>query len=409
MEDSPMPRQEPNKRQLNNLMIERLQPKDRPYLIWDTYQRGLAIRVEPSGHQSWKVIYSRHGRPRWYSIGRVDAIDLAAARKLAGKIMVRVADGEDPQADRKAERSSGTFGELAILYRDHAKKENKSWQQADKLVNRYLLPKWSKLQSGSITRSDVKNLIGKITAPILANQVLASASAIFTWAIKEELARVKVNPCSKVDRNKTTIRERILSDSEIPQFWTAFDDASLVSLVEGMALKMILLTGQRPGEVAHMRTEHIVDGWWEMPGDPIAKLNWPGTKNAQSHRIWLPKAAQQIIEEIGTSGMIFAGARGMAVNGLDKDMRAICKKLKVKRATPHDLRRTHGSTITGLSFGRDAMNRIQNHREGGIADVYDQHEYADENKKILESVANKFMSLINGGADTNVINFSKAQ
>ena len=32
------------------------------------------------------------------------------------------------------------------------------------------------------------------------------------------------------------------------------------------ALKAILLLGQRPGEVTHMRREHLVDGWWEMPG-----------------------------------------------------------------------------------------------------------------------------------------------
>jgi hypothetical protein len=29
-------------------------------------------------------------------------------------------------------------------------------------------------------------------------------------------------------------------------------------------------------------------------------------------------------------------------------MRDICQQLKVPRATPHDLRRTHGSTITAL-------------------------------------------------------------
>ena len=27
--------------------------------------------------------------------------------------------------------------------------------------------------------------------------------------------------------------------------------------------------------------------------------------------------------------------------------------------------------ITALGFGRDAMNRVQNHKEGGIASVYD--------------------------------------
>jgi integrase len=58
-----------------------------------------------------------------------------------------------------------------------------------------------------------------------------------------------------------------------------------------------------------------------------------------------------------------------------------------EKATPHDLRRTHGTTVTGLGFGRDAMNRIQNHREGGIASVYDRHQYAEENKKVMEAVA----------------------
>ena len=47
-------------------------------------------------------------------------------------------------------------------------------------------------------------------------------------------------------------------------------------------------------------------------------------------------------------------------------MQNICAKLGADRATPHDLRRTHGTMITGLGFGRDAMNRIQNHKEGGI-------------------------------------------
>jgi hypothetical protein len=76
----------------------------------------------------------------------------------------------------------------------------------------------------------------------------------------------------------------------------------------------------------------------------------------------------------------------------------------VPRATPHDLRRTHGSTITALGFGRDAMNRIQNHREGGIGDVYDRHKYAAENKRIMEAVASRLMALAHGtAAVTNVV------
>lgn len=64
--------------------------------------------------------------------------------------------------------------------------------------------------------------------------------------------------------------------------------------------------------------------------------------------------------------------------------------------TPHDLRRTHGSTITALAFGRDAMNRILNHREGGIASVYDRHGYAEETKRVMEAVAGKIMAQAEG-------------
>ena len=89
-------------------------------------------------------------------------------------------------------------------------------------------------------------------------------------------------------------------------------------------------------------------------------------------------------------------------------MRDICGKLRVEQATPHDLRRTHGSTITSLGFGRDAMNRVQNHREGGIADVYDRHRYEAENKQIMEAVASKIMGLVEGTPGGNVVSIRRA-
>lgn len=390
-----MAKQPPNKIKLNALTLARLKPRAKPFLVWDTMQHGLALQIHPSGNRTFKVIYSRHNRTRWYTIGRVGLND---ARRIAARVMLAVAEGKDPQAERKAARSTGTFAELAERHRAASMKKNKSWQQADALVKRYLLPRWGNLQASEIARADVKAMMARTAAPILANQVLATASAVFAFGIKEEL--VKVNPCIGVERNATAQRERILTDSEIPLFWEAFDSAGLV---KSMALKMILLCGQRPGEVAHMRTEHIAEGWWTLPGDTVAALKWPGTKNANTHRVWLPKAAQEIIAEMESEGFVFAGARGNAIADLDRAMRDICKALGVERATPHDLRRTHGSTVTALGFGRDAMNRIQNHREGGIADVYDRHQYAEENKRIMEAVANKIMSLIEGGAANNVI------
>jgi integrase len=116
----------------------------------------------------------------------------------------------------------------------------------------------------------------------------------------------------------------------------------------------------------------------------------------ENPRVWLPLPAQKILAELDSSGLIFAGPRGKPIDSLDTVMATICQKLEVAKATPHDLRRSHGSAITALGFGRDAMNRIQNHKEGGIASVYDRHGYSDENKRVMEAVASKVMSLIEG-------------
>jgi integrase len=384
------------KRRLTELFVRKARPESAAYLVWDELQHGLALRIQPTGKRSWNAIYSRHGRPRWLHLGDASAIALSDARRLAAKAMLAVAEGNDPAADKKAERSAGTFADLASKYVElHAKRHNKSWQQADALVRRHALPGWGKLQAASITRADVKTMMARIESPSVANQTLAAVSAIFSWGLKEEIA--PANPCKLVERNESKSRERILSESEVPALWKALDG---IDSGNAAALKMILLTGQRPGEVSNMRREHIKDGWWEMPGEPIADI-WPGTKNGAAHRVWLPQPALALIgADTGNGiGYVFAGPRGGAVSHLDEVMRGICKTLGIEKATPHDLRRTHGSTITGLGFGRDAMNRIQNHREGGITDVYDRHRYERENKRVMEAVAARIMALAKGRSE----------
>src|SRR5262249_3855414 len=148
-----------------------------------------------------------------------------------------------------------------------------------------------KLQAASISRADVKAMFASLVdTPAQANLVLANTSVVFSFGVKEDV--LTLNPCSKVDRHTTASRERVLGESELPKFWAAFDNAGLM---RGTALKLGLLLGQRPGEICHMRHEHIRDGWWELPGKAIAKLNWPGTKNGANHRVWLPKVAQALL------------------------------------------------------------------------------------------------------------------
>jgi len=260
------PAREVNRRKLTDLFVTSRKPQARPELIWDLKQPGLALSVRTTGKKAWKVIYRHHNRPRWLHLGDARSIGLADARRLAAKIVLDVFEGKDPVAERKAERNSGSFADLASQYVElHAKKHNKSWRQAEKLVARYLLPGWGKLKASAITRADVRAAMIRIEAPIVANQVLASASAIFTWAIKQEI--LGLNPCKGIDRNPTNDRERVLSDTELVALWPKLD----------AQLKLILLTGQRPGEVAALEKDHIVEGWWNMPGSQRVTGRGPRT------------------------------------------------------------------------------------------------------------------------------------
>jgi integrase len=392
------PARAPNRRALTEHFARKARAEGAVINVWDTKERGLVLKVQPapSTRRSYYFVYSTRHCKRWYFIGTVP---LADARRIVTKLKVLVAEGRDPAAERRSDRAAGTFAELAERYvSEHARRKNKSWAQADALVKKYLLPRWARLPVKSITRADVRAAVGAIKAPVLQNQVLACASALFSWAVKQEV--VVINPCRGVERNATRSRERVLSDAEIPQFWSAFGELGL----RGMALKTLLITGQRPGELARMRHEHIADGWWTLPGAADPSCGWLGTKNGATHRVWLPEPVQKVVFQKLPSGYVFATSRGNAVGKLDDAMQVICKRLGAERCTPHDLRRTHGSTITKLGFGRDAMNRIQNHREGGIADVYDRHRYEAENRKVMEAVADHLLRLAEGrGGEDKVI------
>jgi hypothetical protein len=143
----------------------------RDELVWDLKQPGLALSVRTTGRKVWKVIYRFHGRPRWLHLADVRSVGLADARRLAAKIVLDVIEGKDPAAERRAERLTGTFAELAAQYVElHARKHKKSWRQAEALVRRHLLPRWGNLKSSAITRADVRAVMMiRIEAPIVAN------------------------------------------------------------------------------------------------------------------------------------------------------------------------------------------------------------------------------------------------
>ena len=372
-------------------------PANGYYLVYDDRVDRLAVAVHRTGGKHWKFLYNRRGTTRWHTIGDARRITVAEARKRGYELADRVAKGYDPQAEAMEERLADSFTRLTQRYAmEYAENNLKSWHQGYYLLDRYVPKSFNKLRASAITRRDVKAVIGRLhSRPALARQVLAWISMVFKWAV-EEAEIVAVNPCHGIRRAKTRDRERVLDDLELPLFWNAFERHGEA----GRALKVLLLTGQRPGEVARMRREHVAahpsgGGHWKLPGEEVPELNWNGTKNKRSHLVWLTAEVMRLISTAeGVEGAVFDVKRRAMTDAMAK----ICRELNAERATPHDLRRTHGSSVTRLlGFGgREAMNRIQNHAEGGIASVYDRHRYEAETRRVMEMVTAHIMGVVEG-------------
>jgi hypothetical protein len=275
-----------NKKVLTPLGVLKSKAVDRALREWDAKVPGLCLVTQTSGWKAFKFYYSFQGCPRVYDLGPVH---LADARSIVKAMWGDIARGIDPWLKRRAERDAISFADLAGRHLEAKKKTNKSWVQHDRLVRRFLLPAWGARAAGSIVPADVSEVMAKIDAPILANQTIKAASAIFSRAVKKGL--VTTNPCDGVERNPTTDRDRVLSDAELPLFWDAFGKGG----VPGAALRALLLLGQRPGEIACMRHDQITGGWWELPGAEDKAKKWPGTKNKKTHLIWLPQEVRDII------------------------------------------------------------------------------------------------------------------
>ena len=127
------PASKPRRQKLTEIFVRRIRSEATATNYWDTVARGLVLRVQPkpSKVRSFKVVYRHRGRARWFHLGSGDVLGLQDARRLATQVMLAALEGKDPLAARQAERSAGTFAELAEAYRKRwAKKRNKSWRQS---------------------------------------------------------------------------------------------------------------------------------------------------------------------------------------------------------------------------------------------------------------------------------------
>lgn len=388
--------------------IRALKPREERYIEWGEGSPGFGLRVSPQGRKSWVFMYRFDGKARMMTLGAFPAMTLSAARKAYATAFETVEQGEDPGASavqkKKEERDSPTIAQLADDYIERwAKIRKRSWTADRRALDYDVIPAWGKRKAKEITRRDVLDLLDDIAnrgAPIQANRTLALISRMFNWAI--ERAILDVNPCFRVKAPAPEKKkDRVLSADEIKTFWRAFQDESLpVKPIVRLIIQMILITAQRKGEVVLMRWADIdrAEKIWTIPAEVA--------KNGRVHRVPLSDLALSLIDqaaEIVSKGetrplndYVFKSPRGEGPCDPAAIARAVARNQAVLGAdfTPHDLRRTAATHMTGMGVPRLTVSKILNHTEQEVTAIYDRYAYDSEKRQALESWAARLSEIV---------------
>jgi integrase len=374
---------------------------------WDRKMPAFGLRVSQGGRKTWTLLYRHQRRLRRLTLGTYPILGIVDAREMARAKLADVQHGIDPAAMKREARDADTFAALAERYlSEYAKihKRESSVREDEKMLRRELLPAWGARKARDIARRDVIALVDGIAArgaAIAANRVLALASKIFNFAVAKEV--IEVNPAYRVPKpGKERQRSRVLRDAEIIAAWGALDGESrnLAAL-----FKVLLLTGQRRGEVVGMRWSEVDTqaGWWEIPGER--------TKNGRAHRVPLVGEALAILKALrvgGEDGFVFPGhCKGHAFVNLAKPLARIIERAGVPAFTIHDLRRTAATGMARAGVAPAVISRVLNHVSGGaggsrITEIYNRHGYDAEKRAATLKWDRRLASILSVGQSSVV-------
>ena len=395
-------------------LIEKAQSKIKEYKLADG--GGLYLRVRPTGGKSWLFLF-RLPKVRLLqkmTIGSVADFSLKAARNKLIELRKQINDGFDPRKVRAAARVENSEAiTMQTLFN--------AWIDFSKFNNNFSKD-WNKKHENRWDRH-LKDVLGMILVKDISRAHFARALDLMSKkGIKEETRKALTTlnlmmdyalTRNFIDQNPARIlrpkdfaatsnrpKKRALTLEELRQLWLVLDQSLLTKngiaitatmmLTTVIAIKLLILTGARRGEVASMR-------WSELDlGNNIWQLNASRTKNRQSHTIYLSDLAVDLIKNLQplTSNSVFVFDTGKgSIGHINNDSltRAISRLRSktrnniladLKSFTIHDLRR---SAATGwgeyLKTPPHVIERMLNHQPlNKLVATYQQAIYAEEQK-----------------------------
>lgn len=397
-------------------------------------KNGFGIRIKPDGT---KIFFYRYNSPitalrRFITLGEYPDLSLEKARIKYGTVFKAVKAGKDPleeaHNEQAAREAAHTVKELVEDYlKRHAEVNKKSWLEDKRILEKEVYPTWERRKAEDIRKRDVITLLDKVVdrgSPQTANNIFKILRTMFNWSVKKDI--LQISPCTGIDMPAPlNVKDRALSVDEIKTLWAALDNKATSMMVEiRCALKLILITAQRPGEVIGLHTNEIDGDWWTIPADRA--------KNGKAHRVFLTPLAKDIIAlaiaevkrsreipaETVYKGYIFPCPHRAKVKSIERH--ALSKSLKRNEAedglstlgvatfTPHDLRRTAATFMSGMGEMDEVIDAVLNHAKQGIIKVYNLNKYDREKQRALESWSRKLITLTTARDLSNVISIQQA-
>lgn len=386
--------------------------------FWDTETRvkraQFGLRVFATGKKVFIARYrTKDGRKPQCNIGDAACISLSDARAKFKDIIAETDGGLDPALQREVYKKSRTFTDLSeefIAYKEAMIKSDRMRQRTVAEYARVLRvdiqPKIGAFRLPDVTKKHILAILDEIggtrNSPAQARRTQAILHNVFRYALERDY--LSFSPCIGLPRQKEIRpRTRVLSDEEIRALWEETKNASSMT---ALILRLTLLLGQRPGEVAGMRQSEIKDNVWTIPASR--------TKNKRAQVVPLPNFAIELLEKhrvllkeawknalmLGqpvNRDIVFFSRNGDSIAYIGKSCGRIRRRAKLERFSPHDLRRTCATRLGMLGISGEVIAKVLNHTPSSVTGRhYNHYDGFKEKKDALDRWADTIRGLTSG-------------
>lgn len=389
--------------------INGLKPKDKTYR--ETEGNGFYIRVTPQGKKAWLYRYYYAEKDHNITLGYYPTMTLGQARADYQTLFDLWQSGVDPKAHlaKLDEGKTNTVKKLVIgWYENYIEKERKQPQQIKQLIDADIIPLLGDIELAKLSPALVTTALDKIVkrgARVHANKVLSALKQAFNYGVRG--GALKENPAILLQgRDIGGIerpRDRYLTIDEIKTLLLFLDsDNSRMSLQTKLAIKIILHTGIRSGEL-RLATWSEIDyenSLWTIPKEH--------TKQDEIMRIHLTEPVKAMFRELqyGCKSDFVLSAKEdvpLSPKALSRAINRIQERVGIPHWTAHDLRRSFCTQLgETLHIDPVVIEKCLGHKMPKIMATYNRNEMLVQRKEAL----NKWSSYLENLLQDNVVPLS---